>query len=114
MWGPLIELPKAITMSSSAVYVYFVIHQKLPTYSMYFRDDVYSEPIDTVNATVVAVYDTEAKAERAAKEYFENELGLIDNCESENNGYYCAAHDMDGSDSGTWDEEVYVEHHRVQ
>ena len=51
-------------------YVYLVIHDRLPTYSMYFRDEMYSEPIETVNSTVVGVYTTQSKADRTAREYF--------------------------------------------
>ena len=72
---------------------------------MYFRDDMYSEPIQTVNATVVGVYTTRAKAEAKARRYFSNTLGLTDSGESENGGY----HFMAEGDCGTWDEEVYVE-----
>jgi hypothetical protein len=90
-------------------YVYLVIHQKLPTYSMYFRDDAYSEPIETVNKDVVGIYKTEDEALKQAKKLFFTKLGHTDNGESENGGYYAAAYDMTDSDSGTWDEEVYVE-----
>lgn len=94
--------------------VYLVIHQKLPTYSMYLSRVPYSAPIETVNAEVVGVYDTYKKAKKAAKRYFTRTLGLTDNGESENNGYYAAAIDMEDSDCGTWDEEVFVEDRNVE
>lgn len=81
---------------------------------MYFHDDMYSEPIQTVNAEVVGVYSTHAKADKAAKRYFTQTLGLSDNGESENGGYYCAAHDMEDFHSGTWDEEIYVQSRTTQ
>jgi hypothetical protein len=88
--------------------VHLVIHQKLPTYSMYLDDVPYSEPIETVNAEVVGVYSTYAKAEAAAAEYFFNTLGLTDHGESQNGYYYCSATHMEDFDTGTWDEEVFV------
>ena len=86
---------------------YLVIYQNLPTYSMYFRDDVYSEPISTVNSQVIGVYKTyHKKAEKAAKDYFLTTLGHEDSGDSENGGYHFR--DEDG-DSGTWEEEVFIE-----
>ena len=71
---------------------------------MYFRDDVYSEPIGTVNATVVGVYSTHNKAFEAARSYFFQRLGLNDSGKSENGGFYFSATENHG-DCGTWDEE---------
>jgi len=85
--------------------VYLVVHDLLPTYSMYFDNDVYSKPIETVNSTIVGVYTTEAKAEIAAERYFFNTLGYHDNGTSTLGGYYYS--NPEGN-SGTWDEEVYV------
>ena len=87
--------------------VYLVMHVKHPTYSMYFRDDVYSEPISTVNGMVVGVYKSGRNADSSARKYFFQKLGYKDSGESEEGGYYCSASSIDG-DSGTWDEEVYV------
>jgi hypothetical protein len=92
--------------------VYLVLHQNLPTYSMYLSRVPYSEPIETVNATVVGVYKTLAKAETAASECFFQTRGLTDSGESENGGYYYESSD-DGGDCGTWDEEVYVQEEKV-
>ena len=86
--------------------VYLVIHQNLPTYSMYFRDDVYSEPISTVNSQVIGVYKSYKKAEKAAKEYFFETLGHEDSGDSENGGYH---YRDDNGDCGTWEEEVFIE-----
>mmetsp|Transcript_1016 Transcript_1016/g.2835 ORF Transcript_1016/g.2835 Transcript_1016/m.2835 type:complete len:94 (-) Transcript_1016:273-554(-) len=89
--------------------VFLVIHDRLPTYSMYFREDnMYSEPIETVNTQIVAVYTSHRRAQAKARRYFRDTLGYSDNGESENGGYYYSA---DGCE--TWDEEVYVVEQRV-
>lgn len=90
-------------------YVYLVIHQKLPTYSMHFRRDAYSQPIETVNKDVVGIYKSKEEAIHQAKKLFFEYLGYTDSLESQNGGYYAVAYDMKDSDNGTWDEEVYVE-----
>ena len=95
------------------MYVYLVIHRCLPTYEMHFRDDVYSHPIEDVNAECVAVYKTEEAAEEAAKKYFFETLGYKDNGESEEGGYYMPCHEFKDCTTGTWDEEVYVEHQEL-
>jgi len=78
-----------------------------------YLNQPFSEPIETVNAQVVAVYPTSAQAEAEAHRYFHETMGLVDNGESENGGYYYCASDH-GGDSGTWDEEVYVEEMTVR
>ena len=90
-------------------YVYLVIHQKLPTHSMYLHRVPYSEPIETVNKDIVGIYTSEKEATKQAKKLFFTHLGYTDNGESENGGFYAAAYDMEDCESGTWDEEVYVE-----
>lgn len=87
-------------------FVYLVIHDLIPTYSMHFRDEMYSEPIQTVNSTVIGVYTSHRKAQTAAYRYFFNDLGYDDNGESENGGFFY--HD-DNGECGTWDEEVWVD-----
>mmetsp|Transcript_23728 Transcript_23728/g.27991 ORF Transcript_23728/g.27991 Transcript_23728/m.27991 type:complete len:97 (-) Transcript_23728:204-494(-) len=91
------------------VYVYIVIHRCLPTYSMHLRDDMYSQPIDHVNAQNIAIFKTEKAAKKCAKEYFFESLEYEDNGESEEGGYYMPADKFKDHTCGTWDEEVYVE-----
>jgi hypothetical protein len=96
------------------------MHEKIPTNSMYFRDDVYSEPIRTVNAECVGVYKTGRAAADAATNYFHVELGLgdldsdddDDDDDDEGTEYKWVASENNG-DCGTWDERVYVERWRV-
>ena len=90
-------------------YVYLVIHQKRPTYSMYLDRSPYSEPIETVNKDIVGIYTSEREAIKQARKLFFTHLGYTDNGESENGGFYAAAYNMEDFDNGTWDEEVYVE-----
>lgn len=75
---------------------------------MYLRDEMYSEPIQTVNSTIVGIYKTRAKAEAAARRYFFQTLGHTDTGESD--GFYCSPED---GDCGTWDEEVWVDCYTV-
>jgi hypothetical protein len=75
------------------------------------------EPIETVNATVVGVYDTHTKAKDAARQYFFESIGGIDSSSSRLalqdgvHSYYWSAKDNDECLMGTasWDEEVYVQ-----
>jgi hypothetical protein len=61
---------------------------------------------------VVGVYKNISKAERAARKYFFRTLGhREDTGESENGGYYATP---DSEDTGTWDEEVYVDRHAIE
>jgi hypothetical protein len=98
------------------MYMWLVMHEKLPTYSMYFRDDVYSEPIETVNATCVGLYTTERAAKEAASHYFHEvlELDSSDDVDDETvDGEYNWEACDNGGDSGTWDERIHVECHEV-
>jgi hypothetical protein len=103
-------------------YVWLVIHEKLPTYSMYFRDDVYSEPIETVNATCVGVYTTQQAAAEAASHYFHEVLELggggDDDDDDEDDDDYSDEYNWEAcnndGDCGTWDERVHVERHDVE
>ena len=67
---------------------------------------MYSEPIETVNSTVVGVNASQGKAEAAARRYFFHQLGHEDCGESENGGYL---YRDENGDAGTWDEEVWVD-----
>ena len=89
--------------------VWIVKHALLPTHSMYFRDDMYSEPIETVNARCVAVYRTELSAIAAANQYADElfEGDEVDR-DDETGCHEWSAGQNDG-DSGTWDQRVYVE-----
>ena len=74
---------------------------------MYLHQENYSEPIETVNSTIVGVYKTEAEAERSARKYFFRTLGLKDSGESVNGGYLSSP---DDATPGDWDEDVWVNH----
>lgn len=87
---------------------------------MYFRDDVYSEPIETVNATCVGVYTTGRAAREAASRYFHDTLGLEESStDADSDDDDSAAEEYNweasnnGGESGTWDERVHVERQRV-
>lgn len=82
------------------------MHEKLPTYSMYFRDDTYSEPIETVNAKCIGVYRTEASAVAAANAYEIFEGGSVD--QDDETGCHEWSVVDNGGDCGTWDQRVYV------
>jgi len=98
--------------NDNACCVYLVMHQKLPTDSMYFNP--VSEPIKTVNAKCVGVYQTKRGGQEAARDYFFDHLGYLDNGEGKNvHGYYMPASARHGKvrcmSGRTWDEEVYVQ-----
>jgi hypothetical protein len=107
-------------------FIWLVIHEKLPTYSMYSRDDVYSEPIETVNAACVGVCTTHRAAAEAASQYFHEVLELgggdddddddDDDSDSETEGINESNWEAcnNGGESGTWDERVHVERHEVE
>ncbi len=77
--------------------VWLVMHELLPTYSMY------------VNAQCGGVYRTEASAVAAANRYVDEifEGGDVDR--DDENGCYEWSAGTNGSDDGTWDQRVFVE-----
>lgn len=91
--------------------VYLVIHDLLPTYSMYINRAPYSEEIETVNSKVVAVFSSRSAAEAKAEDYFFETLGLEDNGDSDS-GYKWSAIEG-GGDCNEFDQEVYVEERSV-
>ena len=52
---------------------------------------------------------TPRQAKQKKKHYFQRTLGRADNGENENGGCHASAPDMEDSDCGTWDEEIFVE-----
>lgn len=95
----------------STTTIYLVIHDKLPTYSMYLHNRPYSEPIETVNSNVVSAHSTYKAAKKAAGHHFFQNLEYQDSGKSENGGYHYSPPD---GDCGTWDEEVYVRSCRLE
>lgn len=77
---------------------------------MYFRHEVYSEPIYTVNAEVVGVHKTRESAKEIAREFFCQALELKDNGMSGNGKYFSS----EGGSTGEWDEEVFVQEEDIQ
>jgi len=73
----------------------------------YFRNDIYSEPIQTVNAMVVGVYTHHARSPKQRPKrndtFFVHTLGRTDN--EKGGDYYSVAEN--GGNCGTWDQEVY-------
>ena len=96
----------------SKMKVYFVIHTKHPTYSMYMNRGQYSEDIETINSEVIGVYSSYKKAEAKARRFFFNELGLTHSDDCELDGLFC--YDADGEDVGTFMETVDVEMQMVE
>lgn len=89
--------------------VWIVKHALLPTYSMYFRDDMYSEPIETVKSRCIAVYRTESSAIAAANQYADEIFEGDEVDRDDETGCHEWSAGQNGGDSGTWDQRIYVE-----
>ena len=69
----------------------------------------WSEPIETINAEVVAAFSSEDEADAKARDYFFSTLGLSNNKQIDYHGYFWST-ENGGGDTSTFDEEFFVEY----